>query len=145
MGRYSSGARSAGAGSSTLPIGSLYNGAAVAGRITEIGVFNTSTTGVAIRLVRLSSTGTQGAGLAESKLTPRSGAAGCAAFDTHTGAPTIADDLGYRASLAGAVGAGIVWTFDDEGLQALVGTANGIGIIPVGTGQVLDWYVVWDE
>lgn len=145
MGRYSTGARSAGAGSSSLPIGSLYAVATCAPRILEIGVFNTTTTGVAIRLVRLSTAGTQGAGLAESKLNPRSGPALCTAFDTHSGAPTIADDLGYRASLAGAVGAGIVWTFDDEGLQTLVGTGNGIGIIPVGTGQVLDWYVVWDE
>jgi hypothetical protein len=26
-----------------------------------------------------------------------------------------------------------------------VGTANGIGIVPVGTGQVVTAYIVWDE
>ncbi len=146
MGRYASGARSTGAGSTTLPVGSLYAAAATAPRIVEIGAFNTTSTAVAIKLVRLSSTGTQGAALAESKLSLLSGSASCTAVDTHTLAPTVADDLGYRATLAASPGAGIVWTFDGEGLQTAVGTGNGIGIlVATGTGQVLDWYVVWDE
>jgi hypothetical protein len=30
-------------------------------------------------------------------------------------------------------------------LRIPVGTANGIGIVPVGTGQVVTAYFVWDE
>jgi hypothetical protein len=49
--------------------------------------------------------------------------------------------------LGAAVGSAFVWTFGgDVGLNANVGTGNGIGIyIPTGTGQVLDWYIVWSE
>lgn len=147
MARYSAGTRSTGAGSTTLPVGSLYAAAATAPRIKEIGIFNTTSTAVAIKLVRLSTAGTQGSGLTESKHSLLSAAAACSAYDTHSSTgPTIAGDLGYRATLAAAPGAGVVWTFDDEGLQTEVGTGNGIGIIvATGTGQILDWYVVWDE
>lgn len=145
MGRYSAGTRSTGAGSTTLPIGSLYAGAAVGARIAEIGVTNTTNTAVAVKLVRLTSTGTQGAGLTEAKASAIHGTAGCAAFDTHSANPTLSDDLGYRASIAGAVGAGAVWVFD-EPIEIPVGTGNGVGIIvATGSGQILDWYVVWDE
>lgn len=146
MARYSTGLRSTGAGSTTLPVGSLYATAGVAPRIVEIGAFNTTSTAVAIKLVRLSTAGTPGSGLSEAKQNILSGAAVATGFDTHTVAPTVADDLGYRAVLAAAPGAGVVWTFDGDGLNVALGTGNGIGIIvATGTGQILDWYVVWDE
>src|SRR4051812_6566840 len=146
MARYSVGARAAGAGSSTLPIGSLYSAAAVNMRVREIGVFNTTSTAVAIGLCRLSTTGTQGAGLTEFAMDSSSVTPSCTAFNTHTVAPTIVD-AGYRTTLGAAVGAGIIWTFgNDVGINANVGTGNGVGIyIPTGTGQVCDWYIVWDE
>jgi hypothetical protein len=145
MARFHAGTRSTGAGSTTLPVGSLYAIASVAGRIVEIGVFNTTATAVAIKLVRLTTAGTQGSGLVESKDDGDSVAASMTAFDTHSGAPTLGDDLGYRTTLGAAVGAGVIWTFDN-GLRIPPGTANGIGIIvATGTGQILDWYVVWDE
>ena len=51
-----------------------------------------------------------------------------------------------QTTLGAAVGSGWVWTFGDEGLQIPEGTANGIGIyIPTGTGQILDYYIFWDE
>lgn len=146
MARYSAGTRSAGAGSTTLPIGSLYAAAGSGARLREVGIFNTTNTAVAVRLVRLTTQGTPGAGLTEAKHDPNSAAAAATAFDTHTAAPTLGDDLGYRAALGASIGSGIVWVFGDAGLVIPAGTANGVGIIvATGTGQVLDWYMVWDE
>ena len=145
MARYSTGVKT-GAGSTTLPIISLYSAAAVGAKIREIGVTNTTSTAVDIKLVRLSSQGTPGAGLTEDKHDPDSAAASCTAFTTHTVGPTVASDLGYRGSVGAAVGAGVVWTFGDSGLRIAVGTANGIGVIVEnGTGQVCQAYIVWDE
>jgi hypothetical protein len=145
MARYSAGAKTS-AGSTVLPIISLYSGASVGAKIREIGVFNTTSTAVDIKLVRLTSAGTQGAGLTEAKYDPDSAAASCSAYNTHSGNPSLGDDLGYRASLGAAVGAGIIWTFGDQGLRTPTGSANGVGVIVEnGTGQPCQAYLVWDE
>ena len=89
-----------------------------------------------------------GTGLTEAAHDPnKAGGSLCTAVGTHSGsAPTLGDDLGYRASLGAAVGAGVIWTFGDVGISITKGIANGVGIIvATGTGQVLDWYAVWDE
>jgi hypothetical protein len=145
MARYSSGVKTT-AGSTTLPLISIYAAAAVAGKIREVGCFNTTATAVDIKLVRLTTAGTQGAGQVEAKYDPDSAAASCTVFTTHSGAPTLGDDLGYRASLGAAVGSGVIWTFGDSGLRFPVGTGNGVGVIVEnGTGQALQAYIVWDE
>ena len=145
MARYSAGVKSS-AGSTTLPLASLYAAAAVGAKLREIGVFNTTSTALDVKLVRLTTTGTQGSGLTEGKHDPESASASCTAFTTHSGNPTLGDDLGYRASLGAAVGAGVIWTFGDQGLRVPVGTANGIGvIIENGTGQPCQITLVWDE
>jgi len=144
MARYSAGVRT-GAGSTTLPIISLYSSASVNPTVVEIGVFNTTTTAVALKLIKLTATGTQGTGLAEAAHEANSAAAACTAFTTHT--VTAANtDLGYFVTLGAAIGSGIVWTFGDKGISIPVGTTQGIGIIvATGTGQVCDAYLVWDE
>lgn len=145
MARYSAGVKT-GAGSTTLPVISLYASASVGARIREIGVFNTSGTQVDVKLVRLTTAGTQGTGLTEAPHDPSEAAASCTAFTTHTAAPTLGADLGYRATLGAAAGSGCIWTFGDSGLRIPTGTANGIGVIVEnGTGQALQAYLVWDE
>ena len=48
--------------------------------------------------------------------------------------------------LPGVIGASYIWTFPQPGLIVDVGTANGVGVVPLrGTGQVLDAYIVWEE
>jgi hypothetical protein len=143
MARFSTGALST-AGSTTLPIGSLYGSASCLPSIVEIGVFNTTATAVALKLVRLTTAGTQGTGLTEAPLNPEinPATAVATAFNTHSGAPTLGNDLGYRAVL----GSGVVWTFGSRGLSVTVAANAGIGIIPEnGTGQACQWYIVWDE
>lgn len=146
MPRYSAGVKT-GAGSTTLPLISLYASAAVGAKIREIGAFNTTATAVDIKLTRMTTAGTQGAGLTEAPHDPDGPAASCTAVTTHSGtAPTLGADLGYRASLGAAIGAGVIWTFGDQGIRIAVGTGNGIGIlIENGTGQALQAYIVWDE
>lgn len=144
MGRYSSGTLT-GAGSTTLPIISLYGGVTKQGRIREIGITNTTSTAFAVKLVSLSTMGTPGAGLTEGVMDQLAASPNCQAFTTHTVAPTVNQDLGYRASIGAAVGAGVIWTFGDTGL-ATGATPNGVGVIVEnGTGQAAQAYIVWDE
>ena len=145
MARYSAGVRTA-AGSTVLPSFSIYAAAGVGGTIREIGIFNTTATAVALALRRLTTAGTQGAGQTEAAHNNDFVAASCTVVTTHTVAPDLGDDFGYRAPLGAAVGSGVIWTFGGPGLVIPPGTANGIGVIVAsGTGQVLDGWVVWDE
>jgi hypothetical protein len=146
MARFSAGVRT-GAGSTTLPICSLYGGSTGGGKVREIGVFNTTTTAVALSVVRLTNTGTQGASQTEAKHDPGSGPALCDFRTTHTVDPTSGlIDLGYRVVLGAAAGAGIIWTFGDAGLVIPADTTEAIAVIvATGTGQVCDAYFTWDE
>lgn len=144
MARYSVGTRT-GAGSTTLPIISIYSAAAVNFSVVEIGISNTTAVAVALKLCKLTTAGTQGAGLTETAHASNSPAASCTAFTTHTGAPTVVD-MGYNVTLGAAVGAGVIFTFGDKGLVPPEGTGNGIGVIvATGTGQICDAYIVFDE
>lgn len=146
MPRYSAGTRSTGAGSTTLPVGALVAAAATGGSVVEIGAFNTTVTPVAIKLARLTTAGTPGSGLVEAEHVPAGNTAQCTAYDTYTSTGPTLIDLGYRAVLGAAIGAGVIWTFGDKGLMIPVAVTEGIGIVAAtGAGQILDWYVVWDE
>lgn len=125
---------------------SLYATAAVGANVREVGIFNTTATALAVALARFTNATGVGAGLTEapwdtSKPTPT-----CTGFAGHTADAAVGGVI-RQASLAAAVGAGVIWTFGgDSGIVIPVGTANGIGIIvPTGTGQICDYYMDWDE
>lgn len=144
MARYSAGVLTS-AGSTTLPIISLYAAAGSGGTIREIGVFNTTVNAVLLRLVRMSTTGTQGASITAGQYNLNQRAPACTAYTTHTVAPTITG-LGYRTALGAAIGSGTIWTFGDNGLVIPTGTSNGVGVIvESGTGQPCEAYITWDE
>jgi len=147
LARYSVGVRSNGAGSTTLPTGSLYAGASNDIYVIEWGAFNTTSTAVAIAIRRLTTAGTQGSGLSEIPWDPDTTAATGTAFDTHSSSgPTLTAGYYATASLGAAVGAGVIWTFGDKGIRIPKGTGNGLCVIPAtGTGQILDWYAIWTE
>jgi hypothetical protein len=148
MARYTAAWRSAGAGSSTLPMASLYAQATGALWLAEVGVTNTTVTAFAISLKRFSTLGTVGAvvpGVGYEENDVNVTTKGIAA-DTHTGtAPTgVAGEI-RRASIGASIGSGIIWTFGGRGLFIPSGTANGVGLIPItGTGQISDVYFSWD-
>lgn len=145
MSRFAVAGRSTIAGTNVLPQASLYSTSTLRPRIREIGVFNTTSTALAIAVARLTTTGTQGAGLTEIAVDDPEVTAVATAFAGHTVAATVAG-LVRQGSLGAAVGAGIIWTFDVPGLIIPDGTSNGIGItVPTGTGQICDYYIEWTE
>jgi len=144
MSRFSAGVET-GAGSTTLPLISTYAAAGSGCALRELGITNTTVVAFRVRLVRLTTTGTQDAGAVEGKHDPNS-APLCSVFGTHTVAPTLGDDLGYRATIGEAKGGGLIWTFGGTGIIIPAGVANGVGLIIVsGAGQVSDAYFVFDE
>jgi hypothetical protein len=134
------------AGSTTLPVFALVGSASVRCRIWEIGVFNTSSTAVALRLARMTTAGTPGTATTIDKLDPADPTAPIGvARNTYTVTATNTD-LGFRTVLGAAVGSGFVWTWPDFELTTLVAANSGIGVIVEnGTGQALQWYIKWHE
>lgn len=134
------------AGSTTLPIISLYGGTTVRPKLRELAVFNTTATAVSLALVRVTTTGTQGTALTEMPLTQEDPAAIATAFNTHSVAPTItAGDL-YRFTLGAAIGSGIVLTFPDTGINIPPTANNGLAVVvSTGTGQACNVTMQWDE
>ena len=149
MARYSGGFRTAGAGSTTLPIASLYATATVAPRLFAVSAFNTTTTAVVLRLAFLTTgTGTQGAARDElSWDSSQTGTAVATLFDTHTVTPTtITPGALAILPLGAAIGSGVIRTFEGDGITIPKGTTNGIGLIPMtGTGQICDVDFHWRE
>lgn len=146
MARFSVAGRATIAGSSTLPLVSLYATASVRPRIAEVHLFNTTSTAATYALQRLSTTGTQGAGLTEVQEDTPEHPPLATGFAGHTVGPTITAGEIRRATLGAAVGSGIMWTFGTRGIAIAAATTNGVGVtVPTGTGQVVDYVIVWDE
>lgn len=142
--RHSVAGRSTVVGTTLRAIASVFASASMGLKLREVGVFNTTTTALAVSLVRFTNATNVGAGLTEVDYDPAS-PTGVTAFAGHTGDGAVGSPIRY-ASLGAAIGSGVIWTFGDSGLLVPVGTANGIGIIcPTGTGQILDYYYDWDE
>lgn len=145
MARFSIAGRSTVAGTSLRAVASLFAVASRNFRLREVGAFNTTTTAVAVSLVRFTNATGVGAGLTEvpwDELGPAQNATG---FAGHTADGAVGSPL-RQASLGAAIGSGVIWTFGEHGIFVQGGTANGIGIIcPTGTGQILDYYIDWDE
>jgi hypothetical protein len=146
MARYTVSGRSTTAGSATLPLVSLYATAGVRPGIVEIQIANTTATALVASVVRLSTTGTQGAGLTEDCDDMPEQAANATAFAGHTVAPTIGAEKA-RYPMGAAIGSAIIWTWPpDAPLRIAAATSNGVGVIvPTGTGQILDYIIKWLE
>lgn len=145
MARYSCGMTASIAGTSVRPNFGLLNTGSVTGVLREVGIFNTTSTACAYKLVRITG-GTAGADQTEMRLRRTAPAASCVAKAGWTADATVDEDLGYRVQLGAAVGSGAILTFGAEGLETHdVGTTKGIGLIPIGTGQICEVYFIWDE
>lgn len=150
MARYSAGFRSTGAGSATLPLGSLYATASVKPLLVEVGVFNSTAIATAVAVVRLSAgTGTKGAAVTAVYEDDSSQTVLATVANTHTVTPTTISAPLRQATLGAAIGSGIIWTFGGgktAGLAIPNTTTDAIGIIiPTGTGQICDICFTWDE
>lgn len=134
------------AGSTTLPVFALVGSASVRARILEIGVFNTTTTAVALKLVRLTTAGTPGTATTIDKMGPEDPAAAvCVARNTYSVTATNTD-AGFRCVLGAAIGSGFVWTFADYEFTTLVAANAAVAcLVENGTGQPVQWYIKWKE
>ena len=145
MARYSIAGRSTVVGTTLRAIASLFAIASRTMKLREVGVFNTTSTALAVSLVRFTNATGVGAGLTEVAYDEAAPAPNGTGFAGHTADGAVGSAI-RQASLPAAVGGGVIWTFGDTGIIVAAGTANGVGIIcPTGTGQILDYYFDWDE
>jgi hypothetical protein len=134
------------AGSTALPIISLYGGTTVRPKLRELHLFNTTTTAVFLKLVRVTTAGTQGSALVEMPLIQEDPAAVATAFNTHSAGPTVTTGDLWRGSLPAAVGGSVILTWPDPGLGIPPTANNGLAVIvSTGTGQAVDATLIWDE
>lgn len=147
MARYTVGTRSSGAGTTARPLGGVMAVASRSCHVREVGVFNTTTTAVALRIAKITAVGTPGAALTEEKYHGSDGdAPDITGFDTWSADATINAGNIRVATLGAAIGAGAIFTFAEPGVYIPAGTGNGLGIVlATGTGQICDWYMEWDE
>lgn len=145
MARFSIAGRSTVAGTSVRAIASIFSVASYNFKLLECGVFNTTSTAVAVALVRFTNATGVGAGLTEVAWDEEHPLPQCTGFAGHTADGAVGSPI-RQASLGAAVGSGVIWTFPQDGVEVKTGTANGVGIIcPTGTGQILDYYFDWEE
>lgn len=145
MARFSIAGRSTVAGTTVRAIASLFAIASRTMKLREVGVFNTTSTALAVALVRFTNATGVGAGLTEVAYDEAGPAPNGTGFAGHTADGAVGSPI-RQASLGAAVGSGVIWTFGDTGIIVAAGTANGVGIIcPTGTGQICDYYFDWDE
>lgn len=145
MARFAAGGLTT-AGSTTLPIAALVGSASCKPKIYEIGVFNTTATAVALKLVRMTTAGTPGATLTSERVSDPEGPASIALLKNTYSVTATMTDLGFRCQLGAAVGSGFVFTFGADGLPVLVAANAAVGIVVEnGTGQACQTYWAWWE
>lgn len=112
--------------------------------VREIGVFNTTATAAEVAIGIATSAGTQGAGLTEVNESDQTHTILGTGFLTHTADATLTNTR--HSFLGAAIGAGVIYTFGENGLEIPEGAGNGVVITcPNGTGQHISFYFVWDE
>lgn len=145
MARYSAGMTAAGAGTTLRPIFGILCTASTTPKLREVGLFNTTNTACVFELIEITG-GTPGATVtafahdSEVPATPANLAKQLWTADG--GSPR---KTGYRISCGGAIGSGAILSFGDSGVRPLLGSTIALGLVPIGTGQVCEVYMVWDE
>jgi hypothetical protein len=134
----------AGAGTTVRPIFGLLATATFTPILREIHLWNTTVTACTYRLVNFTG-GTAGAGQAERRHRRNAPAAVATAFGLWTADATVDEDTGFRIVVPAAIGGAGILTFGGEGVEPDLGSTDGLGLVPVGTGQVCEVCFVWDE
>lgn len=144
MARYSSGMTAAGAGTSLRPVLGILGTATVSVVLREVWIYNTAATACTYRLVNFTG-GTAGTGQTERKWRRNAPTATGTVFGLWTADATIGEDTGIRAVIGAGAGNGAILTCGDTGIETELGATSGLGLVPVGTGQVCEVTFVWDE
>jgi hypothetical protein len=134
----------AGAGTTVRPIFGVLATTAVAPKLREIGLFNTTTTSCVYELVSISG-GTPGATVTAYAQDLGAAATPIALAKQLWTADGTATKTGYRIVCGAAIGSGAILSFGDNGVRPALSATIGLGLVPVGTGQICEVYFVWDE
>lgn len=147
MSDHSFGTLATGAGSTTLPMVSLYSDADTGFILREVAIYNNTAVAVDICLRRFSTIGTPGAAIDEIDWDDDRSPHGAIASQAHSSTPpTVLAGFIRRIVLPGIIGAGVTWTFGGGGFHVREGTGNGVGVLPgAGTGQICVVEMVWEE
>lgn len=143
MARYSSGGTAGGAGTTVRPIFGLLSTATATPLLREIQLWNTQSTAATYRLVNFTG-GTAGTGLTERRHRRNAPDSVALAFGLWTADATIGEDTGYRIIVGAGAGNAAILTCGDTGLEGELGATSGLGLVPVGTGQVCEFAIIWD-
>lgn len=145
MARYTFGMRGTVVGTAARAMASIFSSASGNFKLVEVGIYNTTTTALAVALARFTAATNVGAGQTEGEYDNDAVPPLATVFAGHTGDGTVGQIL-RQGTLGAAAGAGVIWTFGNGGIVVPSGTTNGIGIIvPTGTGQICDLEFTWDE
>ncbi len=145
MGRFSGGITPTGIGSVTLPMHSIFASAAVAFTLRQLIIVNSAATEVHVGLRKFTAQGTAPDTGVEVPHDVESAAATATIKQTHTVTPTFVSGALEEVHLAAAIGATMVWTFND-GIRIGAGTGNGLGLVLMsGVGQIVLGTYTWDE
>jgi hypothetical protein len=147
MARFVIAGRSTVAGATALrPLVTLYATTGVRPRVREVGITNTTANAVCVAVSRITGAGTPGAALAEITLADTTQAAIATGVAGHTADVTTAVPV-RQTTLGAAAGSGVIFTFGGEvGLVIPNTTTDGVSItVPTGTGQIVDYWIEWEE
>jgi len=144
MARYSAGMTAAGAGTTARPILGILSTATISPVLREVHLWNTTAVACTYRLINFTG-GTAGTGQVERKQRRNAPPALCLVSGLWTADATAGEDTGYRFVLGAQIGAAAILTMGAEGLEAELGATSGLGLVPIGTGQVCEVNFVWDE
>lgn len=145
MARYTCGMTASIAGTSVRPILSIAGSSTFSAILLSFQIWNTTAVACAYKLVRYTA-GTAGTGQTEIKKRLLAPAATATVAAGHTADVTASpEDLGYRAYLPAAIGSGAIITLGGGIETPTAGTTPGIGLVPIGTGQICEVMFEWEE
>jgi hypothetical protein len=142
MAEYSASMVAAGAGTTLRPVFGILSLAATSPVLKEVQVYNTTAVACQYRLVQLTG-GTPGATVVARRLRRNAPPALCLAKQLWTADATIGEDLGYTFQLGAQIGSGVVLPIYD--VEGDIGATAAIGLVPIGTGQVVTVAMRWAE
>lgn len=144
MAVFSAGMTAAGAGTTVRPVFGVLATATATPRLREVSMWNTTAVACTYRLVQVTG-GTPGATVTAYEHRQNGPPALCLAKQLWTADATVNSDTGYRMVLGAAIGSAAILTFPEWGVSCGLGATIALGLVPVGTGQVCEVTMVWDE
>jgi hypothetical protein len=110
--------------------------------LRQIKAENPTATACTYEVVRFTG-GTAGGDITEAKYRPNGPASSGLLKGLWTADATIVEKTGDIVYLP--AGAAEIMTFGENGLETALGSTAGIGLVPIGTGQLIIAQFTWDE